>query len=172
MARNIEIKARVANVDALRHRIAGLDTKDHHTLQQCDTFYEVPAGRLKLREIEAAQAQLIFYERDNIKGTRQSNYTVTRVPDAASMHELLGRMYPVKAVVRKTRNVWIYGQTRIHLDRVESLGDFMELEVVLTPDQSAAEGDEIAQELMTALDIKDADLYGEAYVDLLHRTKT
>lgn len=69
--------------------------------------------------------------------------------------------------VKKTRYFFLYEQTRIHVDRVENLGDFLELEVVLLPKQSAEEGKEIAEFLMNKLDIVKENLIKEAYIDLL-----
>ena len=69
--------------------------------------------------------------------------------------------------VRKRRRVYLVGQTRVHLDEVQGLGSFLELEVVLTPGQSAEDGQLIARELLAALGVADTDLIACAYVDLL-----
>jgi predicted adenylyl cyclase CyaB len=167
MARNIEIKARVADPEELRARIAMLAGSDAERLIQRDTFFEVPSGRLKLREFSDRSAELIFYERSNQAGPRRSSYTRSAVPEPASMSELLGRLFPVKAVVRKKREVWLHGPTRIHLDEVEGLGSFVELEVVLGENESDADGERIAAELMSVLGIRPESLVGSAYVDLL-----
>ena len=73
----------------------------------------------------------------------------------------------VRGVVRKKRTLYLVGQTRVHLDEVEGLGDFMELEVVLHPGQSDAEGQVIARDLMTRLGVAEKDLLEGAYMDLL-----
>jgi predicted adenylyl cyclase CyaB len=73
----------------------------------------------------------------------------------------------VRGVVRKRRYLYLVGQTRVHLDEVEGLGEFMELEVVLRPEQSDAEGQAIARDLMTRLGIREEDLLEGAYMDLL-----
>ena len=84
MARNIEIKARVADPEELRARIAMLAGSDAERLIQRDTFFEVPSGRLKLREFSDRSAELIFYERSNQAGPRRSSYTRSAVPEPAS----------------------------------------------------------------------------------------
>ena len=76
----------------------------------------------------------------------------------------------MRGVVRKTRYLYLAGQTRIHLDDVEGLGQFMELEVVLRPDQTDAEGQAIAEDLMARLGIRKEDLLEGAYMDLLEKS--
>jgi predicted adenylyl cyclase CyaB len=169
MARNIEIKARVPDPAALRARVAGLATSAPQLPMQRDTFYNAPAGRLKLREFADGTAELIYYERPDQPGPKTSIYTRTPAPDAASMRELLARCLGAKAVVAKSRELFLAGQTRIHLDKVEGLGSFVELEVVLAAGQTDAEGEQIASDLMAQLGIREADLVGHAYVDLLER---
>src|SRR6185295_4080336 len=102
MARNIEIKARVQDVSQLRSRIAAICLGKPLLLIQCDTFHDVPKGRLKLRETQDSTAELIFYERPDHAGPKVSSYTVTPVI-AASMHELLRRFVHIRAVVSKRR---------------------------------------------------------------------
>lgn len=169
MPRNIEIKARVPDPTALRARVVSLAASVPQVLVQRDTFYHAPTGRLKLREFADGAAELIYYERPDRLGPKTSIYSRTPVPDAASMRELLGRCLGTKAVVAKSRELFLIGRTRIHLDTVEGLGSFVELEVVLATGQTDAEGKLIASALMTQLGIREADLVDQAYVDLLHR---
>ena len=169
MARNIEIKARVSDPDVLRERARNLVGADPEILIQRDTFYHSPQGRLKLREIDGKAAELIYYQRPDQPGPKQSEYTVTPVSDPASMHELLERALGKKAVVAKRRELFLAGQTRIHLDTVGGLGCFLELEVVLSDSDTAEAGARIARDLMTRLGIRDEDLLEQAYVDLQPR---
>jgi predicted adenylyl cyclase CyaB len=169
MARNIEIKARVPDPAALRARAVGLATAEPEVLMQRDTFYNAPAGRLKLREFADGTAELIYYERPDQPGPKTSIYSRTPVPDAASMRDLLARCLGAKAVVAKSRELFLIGATRVHLDQVERLGSFMELEVVLAAGQTDAEGEQIACDLMAQFGIREADLVDQAYVDLLER---
>ncbi len=82
---------------------------------------------------------------------------------------MLELAYGIRGVVRKTRYLYLAGQTRIHLDDVEGLGRFMELEVVLEEGQSDAEGQKIAEDLMSALGVERDDLIDGAYMDLLEK---
>ncbi|HSB67662.1 MAG TPA: class IV adenylate cyclase, partial [Anaerolineales bacterium] len=77
--------------------------------------------------------------------------------------------FGVRGVVSKVRYLFMVGQTRIHLDKVSDLGEFIELEVVLNSGQSDADGEWIANGLMRQLGITEQDLIDTAYVDLLEK---
>lgn len=151
----------------MRSRIAALAAAAPILLTQRDTFYTVPQGRLKLREFADGNAELIYYERPDQAGPKASRYTRTAIPEPESMEELLGRIHPVRAVVTKRRELSFVDATRIHLDDVDGLGWFVELEVILSDGESDAYGEEIARRLMDALGVRTQDLIEKAYVDLL-----
>jgi adenylate cyclase class IV len=166
MPRNVEIKARADCLEALLARALTLADGPAQTLVQDDTFFAVPHGRLKLRLVDGAAAELIHYERPDAPGARASDYVRVAVPDAAALREALTRGLGVVGRVRKRRWLLLAGQTRIHLDRVEGLGDFVELEVVLRAGQSDADGARVAEDLMRALGLADAPRLAGAYLDL------
>jgi predicted adenylyl cyclase CyaB len=169
MPQNIEIKARLADEDSfndLGHKLAGLPNE---TLSQEDTFFEIPHGRLKLRVINEIQGELIYYRREDICGPKLSHYQIVNISEPAALKQVLSSAMPVAGVVRKHRMVFHSGQTRIHLDRVETLGTFLELEVVLHTDQSEQEGTRIAQEHLEWLGISPDQLVTGAYLDLLRQ---
>lgn len=167
MPRNIEIKARLADPAATRSLAAALSDTPPQTLRQRDTFFRCPHGRLKLREPAAGQAELIFYERPDVAIARQSDYEVTPVADPEALRSVLSRSLGVTQTVVKTRVLCLVGQTRVHLDEVDGLGDFLELEVVLEPGQAAADGAAVAADLMRRLGIRDTDLCATAYADMI-----
>jgi predicted adenylyl cyclase CyaB len=167
VARNIEIKARVADLAALQARVRSLASRGPELLIQTDTFFHAPRGRFKLRTFADGSAELIAYSRADQDGPKLSDYERVAVHDAAGMLRLLARSNGAAQQVRKRRTLYLIGQTRVHLDQVEGLGDFMELEVMLTPDQSVADGQMIAQNLMDQLGIAPAQLITGAYADLL-----
>lgn len=169
MATNIEIKARVRNFAELQTRAAALSDVPVEVILQEDTFFHVPRGRLKLRLLAPGRAQLVYYERPDQDGPKRSNYHIFETTDPENLKTALSLALGVRGVVRKTRHLYLAGQTRIHLDDVEGLGHFMELEVVLRPGQSDAEGQAIARDLMTRLGIRDEDLLEGAYMDLLEQ---
>jgi adenylate cyclase len=110
---------------------------------------------------------LIFYTRPDSAAAKRSDYEITPVADPESLRGVLSRALGVTQTVVKTRVLCLVGQTRIHLDSVDRLGDFLELEVVLQPGQEAARGKAIAANLMGRLGIRDDDLCSTAYADML-----
>ncbi len=170
MPRNIEIKVRIDSVEALLPRARALADVPAQTLLQDDTFFAVPAGRpgrLKLRAFADGAAELIQYHRPDTGQAKASDYVRVPVTDPAALREALTRGLGVRGRVRKQRLLLQVGPTRIHLDRVEGLGDFMELEVVMGQGQPDAEGMALAEALMRELGLADAPRIAGAYLDLL-----
>ena len=167
MPANIEIKARARNFSDLRRRAEALSNSPGLVIPQEDTFFHTTNGRLKLRQIEPDHGQLVYYERPNQDGPKRSTYHIFETSDPVNLKAMLSLALGVRGVVRKTRTLYLVGQTRVHLDEVEGLGEFMELEVVLHPEQSDAEGQAIARDLMTRLGVHEEDLLEGAYMDLL-----
>ena len=170
MPNNIEIKARVHDLADLRRRAEALSDTPVQVIPQEDTFFHTPKGRLKLRLLQPDQAQLVYYERPDQDGPKRSNYYIYATRDPQGLQTALRLALGIRGVVRKTRHLYLSGQTRIHLDDVEGLGQFMELEVVLREGQSDAEGEAIAEELMTRLGVRKEDLLEGAYMDLLEKS--
>ncbi len=167
MNSNIEIKARAR--DFLRQKeLAGklTDTPEQLICQE-DTFFDTLKGRLKLRMFSPGQGELIYYERDNISGPKQSNYSISKTEAPIKLKDVLSCALGVQGVVRKKRYLFIVGQTRIHLDDVEELGYYIELEVVMQPNQTAKQCLRIANEIMEKMQIREDDLIDVAYIDLL-----
>jgi predicted adenylyl cyclase CyaB len=167
LARNVEIKARITSVDALMPRARALAQRDAELIAQDDTFFRVPHGRLKLRAFADGSAELIHYERADTPHAKLSDYRRVPVFDAAALRDALERALGTIGRVRKQRWLLLAGQTRIHLDRVDGLGDFIELEVVLRDNQSEADGVRIADQLMHELGLAQAERIAGAYLDLL-----
>ena len=168
-ARNVEIKARVADPNALRARVAAAATAPPVSLGQRDTFFAVARGRLKLRRFDDGRGELIFYERDDTTGPTTSTYSRSPCSDAAGMEAVLARALGVRGVVEKRRELFMIGRTRVHLDDVRGLGHFVELEVVLGASEPAADGEREAHALLATLGVPAAALLAPAYIDLLER---
>jgi adenylate cyclase class IV len=164
---NIEIKARVRDPVRLRALAEALSRAPGTLLSQEDTFFHTPQGRLKLRTLSPTQGELIYYERADATGPRPSRYQVvqTHLPDA--LRATLATALGVRGRVRKQRWLYSVGQTRVHLDEVEGLGVFVELEWVMRPGQTVETGARVVAELMQHLEIAAADLIAGAYIDLL-----
>ena len=167
MPRNIEIKAVISSVEAVLPRAVALTGAPPALIAQDDTFFNVAHGRLKLRQFADGSAELIHYHRPDTGQPKASDYVRVPAPDPAALREALARGCGVLGRVQKQRWLLIAGQTRIHLDRVLGLGDFMELEVVLANGQSDADGVTVAEALMQALGLADAPRMAGAYMDLL-----
>jgi len=168
MGRNIEIKARIESVESLLPKARALADGDAEIIDQDDSFFVVPHGRLKLRQFADGTAELIHYHRPDSGEPKASDYVRVPAPDPAALREALTRANGLLGRVRKRRWLLLAGQTRIHVDRVEGLGDFMELEVVLREGQDDGEGADIAQALMQRLGLHDAPRLAGAYLDLLN----
>jgi predicted adenylyl cyclase CyaB len=172
VSRNIEIKARVEELGDVRKKVASLATGPSQVVDQRDTFFHVTRGRLKVRAFADGSGELIAYDRANERGPRQSTYTRVDCHDVAALCEALSGVLQVRGVVSKHREVFMVGRTRIHLDEVENLGSFVELEVVLADGESPDAGQLEARGLLESLNIPESDLIADAYIDLLERTST
>jgi adenylate cyclase class IV len=127
---NVEVKVRCADLASARAAALRLGARPFADELQVDTYFATRTGRLKLREIDGGRAELIPYLRADQAGARRSDYRVIPVPDGAATRRLLSELLGVHRIVRKRREVLLWRNVRIHLDRVESLGDFLELEAV------------------------------------------
>lgn len=165
--RNIEIKAAVEDLEALEARVRGLSGTGPVVMDQEDTFFESSTGRLKLRRLSDNEGELIYYERPDTAQPAESAYALASTSSPGDLLAVLSGAIGTRGVVRKQRTLYLIGQTRVHLDRVEGLGDFVELEVVLGPGQAREEGVGIARDLMEKLKIAEEALVDGAYIDLL-----
>ncbi len=167
MARNIEIKARVDNAEGLWSSVQAISDTEAETIHQEDVFFECSNGRLKLRKFPDGTGELIHYDRPNLNGPKESNYIITPTSHPGSLEESLARSNGVRGIVRKKRLLFLVGRTRIHLDSVEGLGDFVELEVVLDEGDTVLSGERTALGIMHALEIDAAALVEDSYLELL-----
>jgi predicted adenylyl cyclase CyaB len=167
MARNVEVKVRLTDIAIQRDIACKLANSAPTIEKQTDFFFHVPKGRLKLRQLSDNSGQLIFYVRPDQLGPKMSEYMIYHTHDPNSLRTVLDNAFGVRGVVRKTREIFMVGRTRIHLDQVEDLGEFLELEVVLEKDEAPEMGRPEAQHLMAVLKISPEDLVNSAYIDLL-----
>lgn len=176
MPRNVEIKAKVDDLEAVKARaleLCGDGLKEKIVMS--DTFFKTPNGRLKLRTSDqlkdGAPAELIFYDRSDEEGPKLSDYALASSHVPQDLSKVLDMALGIRGYLAKTRWLYIVGQTRVHCDRVDNLGDFMELEVMLTDDQTVEDGQAIADDLMSKLGVKKSNLLKGAYMDLLENNK-
>lgn len=174
MPENVEIKAHVRDWAGFEARARALTGREPLTIEQVDTFFEC-RDRLKLRafsrndEHPDAVAELIWYARSDETDSKVSTFRTHAVRDPAELGALLEHALGICGVVSKTRLLFMHEatHTRIHLDRVENLGDFMELEVQVQPDQALEDAHAIAAQLCSDLGIEQGDRVAGAYADLL-----
>lgn len=164
---NIELKARYEDLGRLREACKSLGAEGQEPDRQLDTYFRIANGRLKLRESLLSGAELIFYTRADVAEARESYYETCPVQDPEGLKAILKRALGVQAVVAKRREIFVIGNVRIHLDKVQELGTFVELEGMV---ENPAELMEVADEvrgLQRALGIDNQSLVKESYSDLL-----
>ena len=167
MARNIEIKARIDDPVACAARAAALADHGPIVIEQDDTFFRCIGGRLKLRAFSDGTGELIYYRRADQRGPKECFYLLspTSAPDV--LRESLTLANGLAGRVKKHRQVFLIGRSRIHLDQVDHLGYFLELEVVLAEGEAVESGVSEAHGLMKRLGLELHQLVDGAYVDLL-----
>jgi predicted adenylyl cyclase CyaB len=164
---NIEVKTPLDDPAVVEAAVLALGARFRWERVQRDTFYRVPEGYLKLREVEGASAELIAYLRGPGTEPRSSDYDIARVPaDAAMLRRVLERSLGVRGVIRKTRRLFLWRHTRIHLDTVENLGTFLELETVIDG-VSETEARAEAEAAIEALGLDRARFLDRPYLELL-----
>jgi adenylate cyclase class 2 len=174
MARNLECKARDPEPQATLHAALALGASDEGVLWQRDTYFAVDDGRLKVREQHGLggggsgeSAELIHYRRADTPAQRESAYRIVAVTDPAGLTAVLGDALGVTEVVTKQRHLLLWQRVRIHLDEVEQLGAFVELEAVLADDEAPADAQDRVTRLREVLGIVDGRLEPRGYAALL-----
>jgi homotetrameric cytidine deaminase len=160
--RNLEIKARDADPRRSLELALEAGAEDHGEIAQRDTYFGHAAGRLKLREQTPGETELIQYRRPDEPGPRTSEFRRVPVAEADSLREALDDALGTLVTVSKSRRLLMWHGIRIHLDEVEGLGSFVELE-------APGDGEEL-DELRAKLEIAGADLEAGSYSDLLLAT--
>jgi homotetrameric cytidine deaminase len=166
--RNVELKARDPEPERSLERARALGAEDRGELRQRDTYFAAARGRLKLREQEPGGAELIAYERaDAARARQESRYRIAPVADPDALREALDAALGTVVVVDKRRRLLEWRGVRIHLDRVERLGDFVELEGVADAESDLAREAELVAQLRADLGIEDDAIEATGYADLL-----
>lgn len=165
--KNVEIKAKIEDITSILNNIKKITEGQPVILEQEDTYFVCHNGRLKFREIFGDHSELIFYNRDDIESPKVSHYHVLFNADN-SLKIFLSHALGIRGVVRKKRMLFTVQHTRIHVDEVASLGNFLELEVVLQGKESHSSGLKRAHEILNVLDIPKSSLIATSYIDLLN----
>jgi len=164
---NIEFKARCADPEKIKRKLLSVHAEYVGLDEQTDTYFNVKVGRLKLREGTIERA-LIHYERNNVAGANNSNVLLHIFNPESSLKDVLTNALGIKAQVSKTREIWKKDIVKIHLDKVEGLGSFVEVEA---RDEHGSLGpeklQEVCQSFITLFEIRQEDFIGESYSDLV-----
>ena len=167
MALNIEIKAKTNQPEFIRSYLNNSKAEFKGTDFQTDTYFNVPTGRLKLREGNI-ENNLIYYERTNAPGAKESNFQLVRVPDVKTLKGVLIKSIGIKIVVKKKREIYFIKNVKFHIDDVEGLGSFAEIEASnLYVDISKKELQKQCDFYLNELKIKEEDLVSVSYSDML-----
>lgn len=169
MSKNLELKARISSVSDAVCIVHQLNAKEKGILRQRDIYYNVPRGRLKLRIINNRNAELIFYNRPNKNGSRYSDYFLLSVSNAKLTDELCTSAFGQKVVVKKKRRLFLYKNSRIHIDKVSGLGTFIEFEVLVNRGKQQAQ--KLLRILTMKFGIKRTDTIAVSYSDMMINSK-
>ena len=165
MAANLEIKASLAGSELAAAQAQRLGAEYAGELHHIDVYFRTVNGRLKLRTINGAAAELIAYERDEESDERLSRFERLRVDDPESLRRMLETALGVRGVVEKRRTLWMYGDTRIHIDEVRDLGYFLEIEVPVVDGSDRAA--RTMRTLLEGFQVAPEAYIRSSYIDLL-----
>lgn len=164
---NVEIKARCGNPAFIRDYLLSNNAEFRGTDEQTDTYFQVPHGRLKLREGNI-ENNLIYYERSNQAGPKDSHFQLVKINDAAGLKEALAKANGIKTVVKKKREIYYIANVKFHIDEVPGLGSFVEIEAGnILADLSKEQLKEQCDYYLAAFNIQTEDLIEVSYSDML-----
>ena len=164
---NVEIKARCNQPGAIRSYLHMNKAVFKGTDEQTDTYFNVPNGRLKLREGNI-ENNLIFYERNNLAGPKQSHFDLVKIDDVAGLKALLTRSIGIKVIVKKRREIYFINNVKFHIDEVPGLGSFTEIEASnINADLTREQLQEQCHYYMKEFGLQEDDLLQFSYSDML-----
>jgi len=167
MAKNLELKTSVRSHIPYRKILQEIGAGFRGIINQCDIYYKSPNGLLKLRLYEK-EAELIQYNRDESGKTRWSNYEILKL-DPVTASEFLEKLFKVETIVKKKRELWLFDNSRIHLDNVKNLGKFLEIETLVL--NGNAEAKKRFNFIKDQLKLNSAEQILSSYRDLMLRKK-
>lgn len=164
---NVEIKARCNNASSIRKYLLDNNADFKGVDEQTDTYFNVQHGRLKLREGNI-ENNLIFYERTNQTGPKNSHFNLVKVEDAKGLKEALQKSIGIKVVVQKRREIYYIANVKFHIDEVPGLGSFVEIEAGnILADLSQQQLNEQCNFYLQEFGINEEDLMAVSYSDML-----
>ena len=164
---NIEIKAKCNNPGFIREYLKNNHAEFKGTDHQTDTYFNVSHGRLKLREGNI-ENNLIYYERNDETGAKESNFQLVNINDPDGLKEVLAKSSGIKVIVKKKRDIYFIKNVKIHIDDVSGLGSFVEIEASnLYADVSKEKLQEQCNFYLKEFKINNEDLIAVSYSDML-----
>jgi len=162
---NVEFKAELRDLELARAAVRSMGALKAGVLEQTDTYFRVADGRLKKRETEGEDTEWVFYDREDRTLPKLSRFTI--YDEAAAKERFGSRPLPVWLTVKKRRELWLMGAVRIHMDEVEGLGKFLEIEALVSPKQNVAKCHELVAKLREKLGPALGEPLSGSYSDLL-----
>lgn len=167
MPLNIEFKAKCHDPDHVRAVLRGMRATLKGVDHQTDTYFDVPSGRMKLRDGNV-ERNLIYYRRDDASSPKRSDVWLAPCSEPEPLLRLLTAALGVRCVVEKRREIYFHGQTKIHIDEVPGLGNFVEVEVIADAEENDEEGMRTkCNAWMELLGVAAEDLVSTSYSDML-----
>ncbi len=165
---NIEIKAKCFHPEKVEAFLLSANARFVGLDHQKDTYFQVPIGRLKLRQ-GTIENTLIFYQRPNQDGPKQSDFSLSQMSDGPATEQLLAKALGIKVVVEKYRKIFFIENVKFHIDEVPGLGSFVEIEAGNRnfPDKTIENLQEQCSFYMKKFAIEESDLVHHSYSDML-----
>lgn len=165
--KNFEFKARAEDIDILEQKLLDLNPLFRGEDHQTDTYFNVPSGRLKLREGNIENA-LILYYRPDVADSKQAEIVLYRHAPDKSLKEILAKAFGIKIVVGKTRKIYFIDNVKFHFDKVDKLGTFIEVEAIdETGEISASELKGQCDLYFSYFGLTNSDYVSKSYSDLM-----
>jgi adenylate cyclase class 2 len=164
---NVEIKTRYTKTRRTETILKKIGAHFDRVEAQKDTYFAVNSGMLKIRERDSDLPQLIQYFRGDEKAPRPSYYEIIHLRNVEKVRETLEREHGILGVIVKEREIWLWENVRIHFDKVEKLGEFLEFEAVLEYDSDVEEESKKVRWLMKKFKIQEKNLLKESYIDFI-----
>lgn len=163
MAKNLEIKLKMDSFKNILNSLVNISASDEGTLNQKDVYYQIGNGLLKLR-VQNGENMLIKYNRDESGNDRWSDYDILKL-SGEDVEKFLNGIFNIETIVDKERKLYLFKDTRIHLDTVNSLGLFLELETVVTSSLDYAK--DLFDEMVEILELDTGKQILSSYRDLM-----
>ena len=164
MLKNFEIKCRISNLSAIKEKLSSDRNYKYSVEKQRDIYYNVKSGRLKLRIINEKNSDLIYYNRKEKNSERVSNFVISSTLNFRELNFIMTEQFKVMVIVNKKREIFVKDNIRIHLDTVNKLGKFLEIEIMFKDLNKAKK---LMEELKEMLNLNSKDFIKSSYSDLL-----